>query len=156
MTSSSFRSLSFVTPTPSHFLSFTLVFSVVINKHVSVPSVQSVWISTIRMTLGTKVDHLGVLVNLFPTHLLLRNGNLFCLFLTLNRTSLRLLLVSFKHSVTWFSPNPISVLLPGRNLISNSLYYLLWKYLLRIRQSYQSTLLPSDTIRSSRRVSITR
>ena len=33
MTSSSFISLSFITPTPSHFLSLTLVFSVIINNN---------------------------------------------------------------------------------------------------------------------------
>ncbi len=32
LTSSHFRSLSFITPTPSHFLSVTLVFSVTTNK----------------------------------------------------------------------------------------------------------------------------
>ena len=31
------------------------------------------------MTLGTNLGHLGVLVNLFGTRLLLSNGNLFCL-----------------------------------------------------------------------------
>ena len=33
LTSSSFNSLSFITPTPSHFLSLPLVFSVIINNH---------------------------------------------------------------------------------------------------------------------------
>ena len=101
---------------------------------VRLASVQSVWLSKIRMTLGTKLGHLGVLVNLFGNRLLLRNGNLFCPLLTLNRTLKKLLLVSFKPSATLFSPSPIilpspiSAQLPRRNhpsLISNSLYCLL-------------------------------
>ena len=39
-------------------------------------SVQSVWLSTIRMVLGMKLGNLGVSVNLFGTLLLLINDNL--------------------------------------------------------------------------------
>ncbi len=37
LTSSSFISLSFITPTPFHFLSLPLVFSVIINKNILIP-----------------------------------------------------------------------------------------------------------------------
>ena len=88
-------------------------------------SVQSVWLSTIRMVLGMKLGHLGVSVNLFGTRLLLSNGNLSCLLLTLNRTLQRLLSVLFMHSAVQFIPSPISALLPVRNLIFNLLCCLL-------------------------------
>ncbi len=87
-------------------------------------SAQNVWLTTIRMERGTKRGPLGVSVNLFGAHLLLSNGNLLCLLLTL-RTSKRLLLVLFTHSVVQFTPNLISALLLVTTLISNLLSCLL-------------------------------
>ena len=48
---------------------------------VQLASVQSVWLVTIRLVLGTKLGHLGVSVNRLGLRILLSNGNLFCLFL---------------------------------------------------------------------------
>jgi len=92
-----------------------------------VASAQNVWLTTIRMVRGTKPGPLGVSVNLFGTHLLLSNGNLLFFLLTL-RTSKRLLLGLFTHSVVQFTPNLISARLLVTTLISNLLSCLLRTY----------------------------